>query len=375
MKTQFKRLVLPVLILIFASLACNFGSGDDPETVVSDPTDTAVSEPTATSAPTATPLPDPTAIPMGDEYRSEEGGFSFQLLPGWEIEEDASFIAHQSVGADPELGPAILMAPVFSDVEMTLDEAYEDFLLGFDTGPDGNITLGTSFYTEIDGFPARSVDITGSTDDGTEMLGQILVVLVSPYHALDIFAYSVADLWPVEVFDYYLAFTETLAFFDPMGAVEIPDETDGELLYQWGGYAEASSQYSSSDWSASQITGPPDVYPDCGDFEGAWAMAEYDTLDWIEILFPKPVIPTEVNIFETYNPGRIVGMDVLGLDGEYTTVFYGAPVVGADCPAILTIYPEVDFPITGVLIYVDTVGLGDWAEIDAVELVGYPITD
>ena len=374
MKSASARLYLPFLALLFAALACNLGSSSDtvetPDAAPTTPADTPVPAPTATQPPPPTSTP---SVQFGDEFRSESGGFAFLELPGWSTLDEFSFIAHQPADADPELGPVILMSPSLSESDRTLDDVYENFAQGFDTGEGGNVVLGEPFNTEVAGFPAREVDLSGATEDGSAMLGRLLVIQVSPRQALEIFAYAVADRWGAEVFDLYTAYVGTLSFFDPIVEDSSPDGPTGELLRQWGGYAVASTQYGDSSWAAFQATGAPDVYPECGDFASAWAMADYDTLDWIEVDYPRPVIPTEINIYETYNPGRVVGVDVVTQNGEYTSIYKAAPETVDDCPSILTIYPNIDYPIIGILIYVDTVGLGDWAEIDAVELVGYPI--
>lgn len=376
MKPAFNRLHIPFFMLLLAALACNLGksSSDSVDTLNETPTQTAstpVPDPTATLPP-PTPTPTTPVIQFGNEFRSDSGGFAFSELPGWSTLDEISFIAHQPADADPELGPVILMSPSLSDADRTLDDVYNNFAESFDTGEGGNVILGEPFNTEVAGFPAREVDLSGATEDGSAMLGRILVVQVSPRQALEIFAYAVADRWGSEVFDLYTAFVGTLSFFEPVVVDSSPDGPTGELLRQWAGYAEASTQYGDSSWSAFQATGAPDVYPDCGDFASAWAMADFDTLDWIEVDYAKPVIPTEINIYETYNPGRVVAVDVVNLDGDYITIYDAAPETVEDCPSILTIYPNIDYPIYGLLLYVDTVGLGDWAEIDAVELVGYP---
>lgn len=142
-------------------------------------------------------------------------------------------------------------------------------------------------------------------------------------------------------------------------------------LHQWATTATASSEYGGG-WAASEATGAPDVYPYCGDEYGAWASASSNTIDWLEVSFTTPVYPTQVNIYQTYNPDVITEIELFfTAGGSYVIpVTPSAPYV--DCPA--QIFSQ-DIPagfglVDRVRITVDQTLSGNWSEIDAVELVG-----
>jgi hypothetical protein len=157
-------------------------------------------------------------------------------------------------------------------------------------------------------------------------------------------------------------------FFPPAGTVEPPM---GEGTRQWAVSATASSQYGDTGWSADQATGAPDT-PECGDYTTAWATEDYDTVEWIELDYDTPVLPTEVNIFQTYNPNQVIQVELRDLEGNYQTVYLGMPQDESDdCPFVLNIPVEgVDWQVDGVRITIDQSVLENWNEIDAVELVG-----
>jgi hypothetical protein len=74
---------------------------------------------------------------------------------------------------------------------------------------------------------------------------------------------------------------------------------------QWARSAGASSEYSPGDWSASAAIGIPNVNG-CADDVRAWASIEPNGVDWLELSYEKPVIPTEINVYENYGVSSIV---------------------------------------------------------------------
>ena len=150
--------------------------------------------------------------------------------------------------------------------------------------------------------------------------------------------------------------------------------TAGQEIRQWASAAVATSQYSDTDWSAAQATDAPDT-PLCGDIGTAWASSTATGIDELVVLFETPVVPTQINIYQTYNPGAISSITLL-----LANVGDGPPVPnsadpGTSCPGIFTVNIPHGFtngtPIEGIAILVDQSNHTGWNEIDAVELVGY----
>jgi hypothetical protein len=148
-------------------------------------------------------------------------------------------------------------------------------------------------------------------------------------------------------------------------------------LHQWASDASGTSQYGTDSWSFAQATGAPNT-DDCGDIRSAWASSSSTGSDILTLEYDVPVLPSEINIYQTYNPGSIIKVEVGNSGG-------GAPVTlrnSADapgntpCPGIFSVdASDVDILVDRVIIYLDQSIGGSWNEIDAVELVGSPALD
>ena len=144
--------------------------------------------------------------------------------------------------------------------------------------------------------------------------------------------------------------------------------SNGVVCAQWARSAAASSQYTPGDWSASAATGVPNVNG-CSDDVRAWASVEANGVDWLELTYEKPVIPTEINVYENYGVSSIVKVEIVDLVGASHTVFV-AEARRESCPRVLRIPVTFSSPVVGVRISLDQRVINDWNEIDAVFLIG-----
>ena len=143
-----------------------------------------------------------------------------------------------------------------------------------------------------------------------------------------------------------------------------------DFLMQWATNAAASSEWSAVEWSAGQAIGVPDVN-DCAD-DRAWATADPDTIDWLELTYEVPVRPTEIHIYEVWAPGSVVKVEVKNQLGVYHTVYEGTPTPHPTCLRTFSIHvTSVTDLVNAVRLTVDQRTRRDWNEIDAVQLVGY----
>ncbi len=155
---------------------------------------------------------------------------------------------------------------------------------------------------------------------------------------------------------------------------QVEAQPEQPIIRQWAVSAAASSEYSSPDWGAVQAVGAPDtLINECADAVTAWASAGSDTVEWLELSYATPVVPTEINILQTHSPDQVVQVDVVDSNGTYHTIYTGTPEnLWEKCPYTLTIPVEADYAVTGVKITIDQSVIDPtWNEIDAVELVGY----
>lgn len=160
-----------------------------------------------------------------------------------------------------------------------------------------------------------------------------------------------------------------LAIGDPEYGVDAVDRNAGEFV-QWAARATASSEYSSTDWSALRATGEPDTYPDHGDIETAWAPLDEDAgIQWLDLEYEVPILITRVEIYETYNPGAIIGLEIYDREGGRHLAWEGS-MEPARTARISTIDIDPDFPSDRIRIILDTRRVPGWNEIDAVALIG-----
>jgi hypothetical protein len=91
------------------------------------------------------------------------------------------------------------------------------------------------------------------------------------------------------------------------------------------------------------------------------------------VTFATPVVPSRIDIYETYTPGSIGKVEVKLASGQYVTVYSTRPGVSRACPRILSFsVRNISEMISVVRIHVDQRILLNWDEIDAVKLVGRP---
>ncbi len=153
-------------------------------------------------------------------------------------------------------------------------------------------------------------------------------------------------------------------------ATQMPDLSG--LPPQFANSAVASSEYGNPDWAAMQATGAPDTFA-CGDTTTAWASLNSGTVEWLELHYSQPVTPAGVVIYQTYNPGYVVRVEAVDMQGTRRTIYEGQPNPGVPCPYPQAItVTQANYQTQTVIITVDQTTLGGWAEIDAVALFGMP---
>ncbi|MBW6474475.1 MAG: hypothetical protein K0B14_15215 [Anaerolineaceae bacterium] len=302
---------------------------------------------------------------LGDLYRSNEGGYSFQVIPDYEIEETWGISYMYPTDADPDAGPMFILIGGMNEVEKTFDDLKNDFADGFD----GELKLSKDKKVKIDGKEGVKVEYE-AVNNGKEVVGQAIFVAVTPYQV-----FSLIDLYPPKQYGskekkLFDEVSETISFHDP--TVADPSLTTAEIISQYAYYAFASSEYDFDRNAAHQATGAPDTL-DCGDYETAWSSLEKFSEDWIELGYVESVYPTEVRIFMNHTPNQIVKVELVDLEWNYRTIYSGNPEM-TECPYVLAIpVNNADYEAIAVRITVDQSQLNlPWAQIDAVELSGYP---
>jgi hypothetical protein len=134
-----------------------------------------------------------------------------------------------------------------------------------------------------------------------------------------------------------------------------------------------STQYSDTAWSAQQALGAPNVYPNHGDIQQAWASRTADGQDeWIELGYDEPRMVSGVEIYETYNPGAIDIVELITTSGRRIQLRGpGLPGDSEVTEVLQTVIetPCTTEPIAAIRINVSSAKVHGWNEIDAVGLV------
>jgi hypothetical protein len=139
-------------------------------------------------------------------------------------------------------------------------------------------------------------------------------------------------------------------------------------------YASSDGMPGSFDYAAIQATGAPDVMA-CMDDPSAWSseLAEItpgvspdgSTIDeYLELTFPEAVYVSQVQIFESFNPGAIVAVDLESSIGAAPVTVLWEDFSGdgpAPCPSafVIDVNGFTDYRYDRVVIYLDTNLVGD----------------
>ena len=339
---------------------------------------------------------------LGDEYSSKGGGFSIRKAKDYDFKDVIGIVNMVAPGGNDKVGPGIIVMG-----GLTIKGTTNESLMEKVSEQSGELKVGKPTSTKVAGVEGFSADISGSYE-GTDVKGKMVVAMVTDEQQFTMMGFSPSDKWNdlSPVFDAVLG---SVKFFDPdpnfglepepvteeqpeepseealAESVTSPDSSDAENsaefinptarpgeLRQWAVSARASSQYGNPDWAASQATGEPDV-TECGDNVNAWASYGSNTKEWIELTYETPVVPTEINIFQNYNPSQVVEVQMIATDGKKYIVWEGEPVLTEYCPDQMTITIELTkmIKVNKLRITIDQRIMGwGWDEIDAVELVG-----
>jgi hypothetical protein len=297
---------------------------------------------------------------LGDIYEHAYG-FSFRQIAGYDLIDNNDTIVMYKSGLDAAQGGTFTIIYQVLPTPMTKDYLYDN--------PFGSSSMYHSqrpyILNEVDGVMFDFDETVG----GEDVHGQVFLTLLSPTVYFNVFVEAPASEWE-NVQPIYEALLDSFEFSDDVAA--LGDQV--QPIRQWAVWAEASSEYSSHDYSAMQATGAPDV-DFCEENPLAWASAAADTEEYLVLHYETPVIPTELTIYQSHNPSQVVEIQFIDTDGETWWMWYGDPEVITSCPDVWTHTIELDetFYTDTVVIWVDqsVLGLG-WVEIDAVELVGYP---
>jgi hypothetical protein len=133
-----------------------------------------------------------------------------------------------------------------------------------------------------------------------------------------------------------------------------------------------SSQFGTNDWAATRVLGAPDVWPLSGDLVDAWASrGADDQIEFIEVGFDHPRPLQGLDIYETFNPGAIVHVELITVSGRRLDVYEArAQPMGGGANKRQLVFPCTAEPVLAAKVVLDSTAVGGWNELDAIGAVG-----
>ena len=141
---------------------------------------------------------------------------------------------------------------------------------------------------------------------------------------------------------------------------------------QWASTATASSSYNDAKdaerFSPMQATGAPNV-DQASDSGSAWTAKSADTgIEWLQLMFAKPVAARGVRIRESDNGGAVIKVELLDEQNQSHRLWDGTDPTKALNYFMLT-FAKTGYKVSGVKITLATNLVPGYNEIDAVQLV------
>ena len=144
-------------------------------------------------------------------------------------------------------------------------------------------------------------------------------------------------------------------------------------ITEYASTATATSQFTSTDWSAMQATGAPDTGA-YGDRSTAWAPLEPNSTvpEVLTVNYTTPLFADGVDIRETNGNGFVTEVDAIDTNGVTHVVWTGTDPSLPGSPVDFNVtFPQTTYLVQSLNIVVNTDhDLSTWEEIDSVQIQG-----
>lgn len=155
-----------------------------------------------TSAPQASP-----DDVLGETYINTKGGFSFQAIPDYTVENFDGISNMLAPGADPDYGPLATLIGYVSPISMTNVELYAEIMR------DTLVTIGEATVINIQGIPGLVADFNNDSSD-PPIRGRLAMVMVTPTQQFILMFGAPETEWDTVAF-YFDVLLASLEFFEP----------------------------------------------------------------------------------------------------------------------------------------------------------------
>ncbi|TWU43858.1 hypothetical protein Q31b_13900 [Novipirellula aureliae] len=162
-------------------------------------------------------------------------------------------------------------------------------------------------------------------------------------------------------------------------ALRINRQSGGMVGSFWGSFGSSTADTEIAylpggrDWGPEQAIGEPANRGIGGDYKHAWSpLTQDDQAEWLEISYQNRVQAIGVNVYETCNPGAVHKVTYYDAAGNEQTAWEGDDPTSIDVgtgQGVSKIRFEDVVATDRVRIYLDSVNVKGWNEIDAVGLI------
>lgn len=319
MKNRKLFLFIAIFVFLLSTLACGLVEGAKETTNNIAPTDppnasTSPQEPASDSSTDdkqsneEEPSSPSADVLLGEEFRSEEGGYAFQLIPSYAMEDFFGLTSLVAPDADPDLGPMLMLIGGTNEEEATEEDIFGKFM---QEAKNENLEILSRKEIRVDNQAGILAEISGEIDD-QQVTGRIVVVAVTPTHQFTMFASALEDRWK-EIEPLFDAVLDSIYFFEPKEVdlseaieefdeeeIEETDEPDESLVPPIGEFPTAYDQLPSGGFVyllASSDGGLP-IIVDQGFIQDQSTSAEYviglvseDERNTVTLFIPSPAAP------------------------------------------------------------------------------------
>jgi len=147
----------------------------------------------------------------------------------------------------------------------------------------------------------------------------------------------------------------------------IPFNSLAQRVYWANKVVDFTSELSSVEYSAQQVLGKPNVFPQGGDSPNAWMPARPNRLEFVTVSFKKPIKIQQIIIAESYNPSAIYEVYLYNRAGtEYLVHTFESKPLNTKTRMLTIFIDKTKYNVTALRLVVDGSKVPGYSAIDAI---------
>jgi hypothetical protein len=157
------------------------------------------------------PTPAPESAP-GEAMRNEPGGYSFQPIADFVVQETGGRVVMNADGGDPEYGPAVIILGGPNAEHASVEELFDSLLAEADASQ-----LSNRRDITVDGVPGIAVDVKSQRNGSVEVSSRIVVALRNANQQFTMFGFAPTEQWN-ELEPLFEGVLASIRLFEPLAA-------------------------------------------------------------------------------------------------------------------------------------------------------------